>query len=194
MARENNPSRGNERDLTTNRTEQQSSVPNDLPDSPRDEERLRPEETIINLPDVSDIPGQEFVRGRTMGEMADTTISSEDEEGDRVFGDERDEGEVEYVMGTEGDVGASERKALEDDEFLPTRDEHQLRDAGMDNVDFQGEALNERGFGDERTGGDLDVPQTEDDDRMENIGEEDEENNAYSLGSDDNDNFTEGTP
>jgi hypothetical protein len=33
----------------------------DLPDSPRDEEKLKNEETTIDLPDVKDIPGQEHV-------------------------------------------------------------------------------------------------------------------------------------
>ena len=61
MARGNEPNRGNERDITTNRAEEQSSTPNDLPDNPRDRERLQPEETIIDLPDVSDIPGQENI-------------------------------------------------------------------------------------------------------------------------------------
>ncbi len=39
----------------------------DLPDSPHDAERLKPEETIIELPDVKDIPGQEFVHVPPLG-------------------------------------------------------------------------------------------------------------------------------
>lgn len=65
--------------------ENRSSVPGDLPDSPSDMEKLQPEETYIDLPDVSDIPGQEFVHVPPMGELGDTTISSDDEEGKRVF-------------------------------------------------------------------------------------------------------------
>jgi hypothetical protein len=64
----------------------------------------------------------------------------------------------------------------------------------MDNTDFQNEPLNERSFGEVRTASDLDVPGSENDDANERIGEEDEENNDYSLGSADNDNITEGTP
>lgn len=41
------------------------------------------------------------------------------------------------------------------------------------------------------TGGDLDVPGTEDDDTNEEIGEEDEENNYYSLGGDAHENLAE---
>ena len=54
--RNNDNARGNERDLNTNREEQRSSIPNDLPDSPQDQEKLKPKETFIDLPDVSDIP------------------------------------------------------------------------------------------------------------------------------------------
>jgi len=38
---------------------------------------------------------------------------------------------------------------------------------------------------------DLDIPGTELDDEMENIGEEDEENNYYSLGGDNHENLEE---
>jgi hypothetical protein len=179
----NDNSRGNERDLNLNRGEQRSTIPNDLPDSPEDRERLKPEETTIDLPDVSDIPGQENVTVPPLGELADTTISSADEEGDDLF----EEDDVDYTRGTEADVSKEERLALENDDYMPTRDEDNLRNARMDNVDFQGEALNERSFGDERTGKDLDVPGSSADNRNEDIGEEDEENNEYSLGGDDND-------
>lgn len=59
----------------------------DLPDSPHDAKRLQREETILDLPDVSDIPGQEAVQAPPLGELADTTPSSADEEGDDVFDD-----------------------------------------------------------------------------------------------------------
>jgi len=41
------------------------------------------------------------------------------------------------------------------------------------------------------TGDDLDVPGSEDDDKNEDIGEEDEENNYYSLGGDAHDDLEE---
>lgn len=49
--------------------------------------------------------------------------------------------------------------------------------AQLDNVDEDGEALNE---GIDMSGEDLDVPGSEQDDDDELIGEEDEENNSYS--------------
>ena len=71
------------------RYEERKASPLDLPDSLHDEERMQPEEVTINLPDVSDIPGQEHIRPMPLGELADTTASSDDEEGTRIFGDDR---------------------------------------------------------------------------------------------------------
>ncbi|MEO7923093.1 MAG: hypothetical protein ABIR30_05395 [Chitinophagaceae bacterium] len=59
-------------------------------------------------------------------------------------------------------------------------DENQSR-ATLDNTDEDGEPLNEEV---NDSGSDLDVPGSEDDDANEEIGEEDEENNSYSLGGD----------
>ena len=167
----------------------------DLPDSPRDAEKLRKEETIIDLPEVKDIPGQEHIHVPPLGELADTTISSAGEEGAGVLDDLNDEDDASIRMGTGADVSRSERIMLETaDNFHATEDEDRLRTAAMDNTDFEGEALNERGFGEEQTGADLDVPISEADDANETIGKEDEENNSYSLGSDSNDAVVEGTP
>ena len=192
-SRNNNRNEGNDRDLTTNREEQRSSIPNDLPDNEHDRERLRSEETFINLPDVKDIPGQEFVNTPPLRGIADTTISSEDEEGTGVF--DKDDSEN-LNEGTEFDVTADERKALEDTTYLPTNDEDNLRRARMDNVDFQNEPLNEGSFGvgQEEDDEDLDIPDESDETRNTSMGQGDEENKYYSLGSADNDNVTEGTP
>jgi len=50
---------------------------------------------------------------------------------------------------------------------------------------------NEKNFRDDETGEDLDVPGSELDDDEENVGNEDEENNYYSLGGDDHENLDE---
>ncbi|HLN52159.1 MAG TPA: hypothetical protein VK212_00530 [Lentimicrobium sp.] len=44
-------------------------------------------------------------------------------------------------------------------------------------------------FSEDLSLGDLDIPGAEEDDQMESVGSEDEENNYYSLGSDDNDSL-----
>ncbi|MFN2457880.1 MAG: hypothetical protein ABR502_06755 [Chitinophagaceae bacterium] len=166
----------------------------DLQDSPEDEEKLKSEEVIIDLPDVKDIPGQEFVHPAPLGMLGDTTISSADEEGEGLFEDD-DEDETNMVMGTEADITREEKQTLEtSDDYKPTRDEDNLRGAALDNSDFEGDPLNEGSFGDGRSGKDLDIPGSETDDLKENIGAEDEENNEYSLNDDDNAPNTEGIP
>lgn len=176
---------------TSNNVERKSTIPNDLPDSPQDQERLQGEETVINLPDVKDIPGQEFVNAPPLGAMADTTISSDDEEGASVF-DEDDSDDL--TEGTSFDVRNDERQALADTEYLPTTDEDNLRTARLDNADFDNEALNEKGFGEELSGSDLDMDTGPDETNTDALGQGDEENKHYSLGSSENDNVTEGTP
>ncbi|NCT75419.1 MAG: hypothetical protein GXC78_12850 [Chitinophagaceae bacterium] len=65
------------------------------------------------------------------------------------------------------------------------KDDQNLQDARLDDRDADGELLNERtGL----SGRDLDVPGSEEDDADEDIGEEDEENNSYSLDNEDEDN------
>lgn len=178
------------RDPNNNRLEGQSSRPGDLPDSPQDREKLEGEEIFIDLPDVKDIPGQEFVSAPPLGALGDATISSDDEEGRDVF--DRDDSE-EFVDGTAADVSEEEKAALRDTEYMPTTDENNLRRARMDSRDFQNERLNERSFGEERSGGDLDMSEPVDN-KSTDPGNPDEENEGYSLGSSDNDNVTEGTP
>ncbi len=61
-------------------------------------------------------------------------------------------------------------------------DDELLAEAQLDNIDDDGEILNE---GSDYTGKDLDVPGVESDDDEEIPGEEDEENNSYSLSDQD---------
>lgn len=190
--RKNNRTDPNARDMNANRVERESSAPNDLPDSERDKEELKTEETFIDLPDVKDIPGQEFVNAPPVGSLGDTTISSADEEGVNVF--ERTDDEDLRRTGNDADVSRNERSTLEQIDYMPTNDENNLQDARLDNVDFQNEPLNERSFGEERSGSDLDVPGSTDETRTSAMGEGDEENKFYSLGGDDNDDTTEGKP
>lgn len=79
----------------------------------------------------------------------------------------------------DADVTPAERKDLADAarEML-TDDENALQHAALDNTDDEGDPLNE---GSGLSGSDLDVPGSEADDAVEAIGEEDEENNAFST-------------
>ncbi|TMI82090.1 MAG: hypothetical protein E6H10_10305 [Bacteroidetes bacterium] len=152
----------------------------DLKDSPRDEEKLKNEEATIDLPDVKDIPGQEFIHAPNPAEYADTTISSADEEGDNVWTEKE-------ITESSSNVSDLEKKLLDDSaNDMPTRDEQSLRRASLDSTDNEGTPLNEKTSFNAVSGSDLDVPGSEDDDTNEDIGEEDEENNPYSLGGDNN--------
>ncbi len=173
------------------------NIKTDLQDSERDKERLQPDEATIDLPDVKDIPGQEFVHPPEIGAMADTTIASDDEEGVGIF--EESEEDKDIMMNTEADITAEDKSLLQQtDERMPTEDEERLRRASLDNTDDDGDPLNERSMDNARTGSDLDTSGIDEDDRNEFIGEEDEENNTYSLGGDereaDDNNGTVGIP
>lgn len=50
---------------------------------------------------------------------------------------------------------------------------------------------NEKTFGEDKSGDDLDIPGSELDEQQENIGSEDEENNGYSIGSDNHNDLEE---
>lgn len=185
----------------------------DIHDSEKDKAKLEPEETTIDLPDVKDIPGQENIHVPELREMADTTISSDDEEGVGIFGEddaeyaserlpvgeeidendliissdeepeatgEPDEDDVTEESGEDdADVTEDEKIALERTEQMDTQDNENLFESELDDTDEDGERLNE---GEDFSGDDLDVPGEEEDDADEAIGEEDEENNAYSSG------------
>jgi hypothetical protein len=63
----------------------------DLHDSPEDEKKMQKEESTIDMPEVRDIPGQEHIHVAPLGELADTTISSDDEEADQLLKDLNEE-------------------------------------------------------------------------------------------------------
>ncbi len=157
----------------------------DLPDSEKDKKELAGESFTVNLPDVSDIPGQENINPAPLGEMADDTISSADEEGDSIFNDDLEQDIEESPDSNVTRAEADDLRISAND--MPTEDDKNLRRAALDNTDNDGNPLNESSFKNNVTGTGLDVPGAENDDEDEDIGEEDEENNEYSLGGDDHD-------
>jgi hypothetical protein len=185
-------------DATNNRsanTSMKSMLADDIHDSPQDEEKMKSETVIIDLPDVSDIPGQENIVVPNIGEMQDTTISSDDEEGLGLFDDDEGDEDTDLVMGTEADVSETEQTILKRaDEDMPDEDDPLLRQAELDNTDNEGDVLNEGSLATNVGGGDLDTATNEEDLDNDAMGQGDEENAGYSLGSDSNDNVTEGTP
>lgn len=104
--------------------------------------------------------------------------------------------DLEIEMGTDADVTPEERKMLDDDMYYPTQDEDRLREARLDDTDLDGEPLNEESFGSGQaeTGSDLDMDTDADTTASDAMGQGDEENQYFSLGSAENDNIVEGTP
>lgn len=165
----------------------------DIQDSKRDQERMQPETVIINMPEVSDIPGQEGVEPLPPGTQPVPTLASDDEEGagvlDDLNGSPRDVIETDdenLITDERSNVSRGERKDLYDSANVTPGEEDadNLRRATLDNVDDEGVLLEERSF--DVTGADLDVPGSELDDDNEARGAEDEENNPYSVGGDRN--------
>src|SRR5580692_1088375 len=101
------------------------------------------DKTTMDLPEVSDIPGQEHIKPPRLGELADNTASSADEEGDDVLEDDD-----ELDLGKGSNVSREERRDLaraakgEDG----TEDDV-LSEAALDSTDDDGDPLNEKGFG-----------------------------------------------
>ena len=175
--------------MENNNTTAGNITSKDLQDSPQDKSKMQPETVIMDLPDVEDIPGQENIVPTPLGQLADVTIASADEEGDKLFDDDIND-EVENDL--DSNVSASEKEDLEDAaNNMPTEDNINLREAALDNTDEDGTPLNEGSFKNDVSGTDLDVPGADEDDEDEEIGEEDEENNAYSLGGDNHDDIPE---
>ena len=146
----------------------------DLADSERDKQRMQPEHTTIEMPDVADIPGQEHIHVPKMKSFHDTTISSDGEEGKSVFKDD--------MLDTETDVTEQEKELLSrTEDSMASIDDEERRSLMLDSRDLDGDLLNEK---DDVSGDDLDVPGTAEDDGNQQMGEEDEENTSYSLGGD----------
>jgi len=83
------------------------------------------------------------------------------------------------LSATDNDILPEELQLL--DTAGEDEEERNLHAAELDATDDDGEPLNESSSAVDKTGRDLDVPGEEGDDDVEDIGEEDEENNSYSV-------------
>lgn len=122
------------------------------------------DKNIIDLPEVKDIPGQENVKPPRLGELADTTASSDDEEGDDIL-------EQDDLLDPDTNVSRGERIALSraaSGREIETEDDT-IDEAALDSTDDDGDPLNEGSFGADVSGDDLDIPDAADaDDDEEN--------------------------
>ncbi len=106
----------------------------DLTDSPKDRELLKSETAIIDLPEVKDIPGQENIVPMPLGELADVTISSDDEEGVGVLDFEDEENDE--ITNSSAEVtnqgnkeGTETGKAIQDGAQLKDNEEQDVTNA-----------------------------------------------------------------
>ena len=141
------------------------------PHYPANEDLLNPENNDGRL----DIDVENLTRTSKLSnlDLSETTPGSDTTLPDSP-GLKDDEDDIGIVSGTEADVTA--------EDLLLLGEKDQDMDMGEDE-----DIRNRSGFPLDRTGDDLDVPGSESDDANENIGEEDEENNYYSLGGDEQD-------
>ena len=146
----------------------------------KNKKQKKTDDTVIDMPEVRDIPGQENIRPPRVGEMEDTTISSADEEGEGLLDDLNQPVEEQEIITDETtNVTNVERELLEQSERPLTDEAKDLQRLKLDNTDEEDQPLNEQANPLDM-GEDLDVPGVELDDDNEDIGEEDEENNPYS--------------
>ena len=94
--------------------------------------------------------------------------------------------EVTINPGTDADLSAEDIRMLQAaEQNMNSDDSVNLQKTSLDSLDDDGDPLNEDGsLNMDMTGEDLDVPGSSADDADEDLGEEDEENNYYSLGGD----------
>jgi hypothetical protein len=143
------------------------------------------ENTVIDMPEVKDIPGQEHVRPPRMREMEDTTASSDGEEGigitDELNSEHPPVNPMDNIdnstLDPETDVTDEEIELLDKSDRSIADDTDIAEKLALDTTDGE-DPLNESGIPAD-LGDDLDVPGAELDDENEEIGEEDEENNPY---------------
>ncbi len=125
----------------------------DLKDSEKDRLHLEEKPVTIDLPDVEDIPGQENIKPPNPGEYADTTISSDDEEGVGLF--EEDGEDLSNVSETEKDLLRTSARNP------PDEDEQNIGVLSLDGSDKDGDPVNEGNLQTDRFGEDLDLPESE---------------------------------
>jgi hypothetical protein len=145
----------------------------DIQDSPEDQEKLKSEETTLDLPELKDIPGASRSLKNASLLPGDTTISSSDEEADDLLGDDDEEMTEENNLRDESNVSPTEKKLLRDS-LDPSYDtDLPIHSISLDRKDNDGVLLNESGMDRDLFGEDLDDSLVE---------EEDEESEGEELG------------
>ncbi len=140
----------------------------DIKDSKRDEEKLKQDEAILNLPEVKDIPGQENIIPPNFKEIADTTISSDDEEGTGILAEDDTDASSERIGAAQEideddliineDEDEAEAELDEEDKADKSEDELNITD---DSVDPESDVTEDEKIALERSSIDVDTPDNE---------------------------------
>ena len=140
----------------------------DLKDSKRDEEKLKQDEATLDLPEVKDIPGQENITVPDFKEMADTTISSDDEEGTDILAEDDADATSERIGAAQEideddliineDEAEAEAELDEEDKADKSEDELNITD---DSFDPESDVSEDEKIALERSSIDVDTPDNE---------------------------------
>jgi hypothetical protein len=127
----------------------------DITDSPEDREKLKPDQSVLQLPELKDIPGAGR-SGKNIDMMpANTTISSADEEADELFDEDTISSEND-VGSSENDVSPLEKKLLSESLDSSYDTDLPVGSISLDDEDEEGELLEEGGQSGDLFGKDLD--------------------------------------
>lgn len=158
----------NDKKNPQNPADQNADLPG-YPHYPPEDDIMNPQRGFKKINADEEIANSKSISGRIVGENKIENASDQDQ-------GENDD--IKIVRGTEADV------TKEDLELLGSRDSDQ--DMGDDELVHANARVD-----DVPEEGDLDIPGAELDDSDEALGEEDEENNYYSLGGDRHENLEE---
>jgi hypothetical protein len=138
----------------------------DIEDSPEDQEKLKGDQGVLDLPELEDIPGAGRSGKNASLLPGDSTISSADEEGDKLLDDDDEPGE--------SDITPLEKKLLSES-FDPSYDtDLPIGSLSLDEKDNEGDKLEEAGQDSDLFGKDLDDELVKEEDE-ETEGEETED-------------------
>jgi hypothetical protein len=126
----------------------------DIQDSPEDQEKLKPDQATLNLPEIKDIPGAGRSGKNASLLPGDTTISSADEEADDLLND--DEVTDENNLRNESNVSRTEKRLLRDSLDPSYDSDLPIHSISLDRKDNDGVELNESGMDRDLFGEDLD--------------------------------------
>jgi len=137
------------------------SLHGDISDSPEDQEKLKGDQAVLELPELKDIPGAGQPGINPLFTPGNTTASSTDEEGDELLDDNDDS--------PDSNVTALEKKLLSES-FEPSYDRDlPIQSLSLDDRDEDGELLEQSGQDNDLFGKDLDDKLIEEEDEESGI-------------------------